>query len=163
VVDELKSRRSDFHSGKAIYLADRRTWTFPSPVEGGIATDEPTQSEYVGLLRAVLEAESHAEARLAELALAIFLLGQNYRLTPPEYQQLFTFTPDSAELTESQSAFHDLALDHIRYRCATGAMPSVNQPGANRRGIFMRILDRVRGRWATRRRFLIWRKGEVTP
>src|SRR5437763_1834943 len=77
VVDELMSRRSDFHAGRGIRLADRRTWTFPAPVEGWITSVDTAEGDYVGLIRAVLEAESHAEARLAELALAIFLLGQN--------------------------------------------------------------------------------------
>src|SRR3954453_19271677 len=91
VVDKLMSRRSDFHPGTGICLADLRTWTFPAPMEQWIASPDTDQGDYVGLIRAVLEAESHAEARLAELALAMFLLGQNYRLTPSDYQELFTF------------------------------------------------------------------------
>jgi hypothetical protein len=132
-------------------------------VERWIASTDTDQGDYVGLIRAVLEAESHAEARLAELALAMFLLGQNYRLTPQDYQELFTFTPDSAELANSQSAFHDLALDHIRYLAAAGAMPSADRPSGKRPGVFARVFDRLRNHWTGRRSFLIWRKGEITP
>ena len=99
-----------------------------------------TEGDYVGLIRAVLEAESHAEARLAELVLAMFLLGQNYRLTPLDYQELFTFTSDSTELANSQSAFHDLALDHIRYLAAAGAIASADRPSGNRPGVLARVV-----------------------
>jgi hypothetical protein len=163
VVDELMSRRSDFHAGRAICLADLRTWTFPAPVERWIASADTDQGDYVGLIRAILEAESHAEARLAELALAMFLLGQNYRLTPQDYQELFTFTSDSAELANSQSAFHDLALDHIGYLAAAGALRSADPPCGRRRSVFARAFDRVRTYWTGRRLSLIWRKGEITP
>ena len=163
MVDELMSRRSDFHPGTGICLADLQTWTFPAPVEQSIASPDADQGDYVGLIRAVLEAESHAEARLAELALAMFLLGQNYQLTPSDYQELFTFRFDSTELANSQSAFHDLALDHIRYLAATGAMPSADRPSGNRPGVFARAFDRLRSHWTGRRWFWIWRKGGITP
>jgi hypothetical protein len=159
VVDELMSRLPDFHAGREICLADRRTWTFPAPAERWITSE----GDYIGLIKAVLEAESHAEARLAELALAMFLLGQNYRLTPPDYQELFTFTSDSAELADSQCAFHDLALDHIRNLASAGAILSANRPGGKRRGILARTLDWLRCQVTTRRSFLIRHKGEITP
>jgi hypothetical protein len=161
VVDELTSRRPDFHPGKGICLADLRTWTFPAPVEQWIASPDADQGDYVGLIRSVLEAESHAEARLAELALAMFLLGQNYRLTPLDYQELFTFRSDSAELASSQTAFHDLALDHIRYLAAASPVASANRPGGGHPGVIARAFDRLRSHWTGRR--WTWRKGEITP
>ena len=163
MVDELMSRRPDFFAGKGIYLADRRIWTFPAPAERWITTSDTADGDYVGLIRAVVEADSHAEARLAELALAMFLLGQNYRLSPGDYQHLFTFKSNSEELAESQSAFHDLALDHIHYLAAAGAMPSTDQPSERRRGVLARMLERLRSHWTARRRFLTWHKGEITP
>jgi hypothetical protein len=163
VVDELMSRRSDFHAGRRICLADRRTWTFPAPVERWRASESTADCDYLGLIRAVLEAESHAEAQLAELALAMFLLGQNYRLTPLDYQELFTFKSDSAELANSQAAFHDLALDHIKYQSTAGSLATANRPRGNRPGVIARALDRLRSHWSTRRWFLIWRKGQITP
>jgi hypothetical protein len=163
VVDELMSRRSDSHPGTGICLADLRIWTFPAPVEQWISSPDTDQEDYVGLIRAVLEAESHAEARLSELALAMFLLGQNYRLTPSDYQELFTFRSDSTELANSQSAFHDLALDHIRYLAATGALTSADRPGGNRPGVFAHAFDWLRGHWTGRRWFWMSRKGEITP
>lgn len=162
MVDELMSRRSDFHAGRGICLADHRTWTFPTPVERWIASLDTAEGDYIGLIRAVLEAESQAEARLSELALAMFLLGQNYRLTPQNYQELFTFKSGSIELANSQSAFHDLALDHIRYLAAAGAIPSADRPSGRRPGVFARAFDWLRSHW-TSRRFLAWRKGEITP
>jgi hypothetical protein len=163
VVDELMSRRPDFHAGTGICLADHRTWTFPAPVERWIASEETDQEDYVGLSRAVLEAESHAEARLAELALAMFLLGQNYRLTPRDYQELFIFTSDSTELANSQSAFHDLALDHIRYLATAGVLSSADRPSGRRPGVLTRAFDRLRSHCNGRRGFGLWRKGEITP
>ena len=163
MVDELMSRRSDFHAGRGICLADHRTWTFPAPGEQWIASVDTAEGDYVGLIRAVLEAETHAEAQLAELALAMFLLGQNYRLAPVDYQELFTFTSDSAELAHSQSAFHDLALDHIRYLAAAGVITLADRPSGSHPGVFARTFDWLRSHWTTRRWFLIWRKGEITP
>jgi hypothetical protein len=84
-------------------------------------------------------------------------------LSAPDYQELFTFRSDSAELANSQSAFHDLALDHIRYLAAAGAMPSANHSCGKRNGVLARTLDRLRSHWNTRRWFLIWHKGEITP
>ena len=93
----------------------------------------------------------------------MFLLGQNYRLAPVDYQELFTFTSDSAELAHSQSAFHDLALDHIRYLAAAGVITLADRPSGSHPGVFARTFDRLRSHWTTRRWFLIWRKGEITP
>ena len=43
------------------------------------------------------EAEDQSERRLAELALAIFLIGLNYDLSSTDLANLFTFQPRSQE------------------------------------------------------------------
>jgi hypothetical protein len=98
-----------------IELADRQSWVFPSPrVEPrvGITLVGP---DYRSLLRAVREAVDDAERRRSELALAIFLLGSNYELSPIDYQQLLCFPSGAPELVEVQQEFHRLAQDHLCY------------------------------------------------
>jgi hypothetical protein len=53
--------------------------------------------DYRSLLRAVREAGDEAERCLAELALAIFLLGCNYELSPVDYQRLLVLPPGAQD------------------------------------------------------------------
>jgi hypothetical protein len=113
VVDELLSRRREFRAGRQIQLADGQWWTFPAPGDGaGIDVEE--RGDYQGLIRAVLEAEDGSERLLAELALAIHLIGVNYKLSPENLAFLLTFPRGSKELAESQHAFSELAREHIQ-------------------------------------------------
>ena len=90
-MDEAVTRRSLFYQGRKIKLADGQSWIFPSAsVESG-ADFTLLGPDYRLLLRAVREAEDEAETRLSELALAIFLLGCNYELSPIDYQRLLGF------------------------------------------------------------------------
>lgn len=50
---------------------------------------------------------------MAELALAIFLIGLNYNLSSSDLTRLFTFQPRSQKLANSQHAFESLARDHL--------------------------------------------------
>ena len=113
VVDELSSRRSRFQPGSPICLANDQEWTFPAPTAGAEFAVESAATEYLGLIQAVLEAEDQCERRLAELALAIFLIGLNYELSSTDLAYLFTFQPRSRALADSQHAFESLARDHI--------------------------------------------------
>lgn len=82
----------------------------PKPSELSVRTFE---AEYEDLIQAVREAETASDRRFAELALAIFLLAQNYRLSSTDYQQLLGFAPDSEELIAWQCAFGRIAQDHV--------------------------------------------------
>jgi hypothetical protein len=162
VVDELMSRHPEFHAGRGILLADKQVWTFPAPVGEWSFSVAAAGDEYLDLIRAILEAEDTSDQRLAELALAIFLLGQNYQLTSLDYQRLFTFQPNSTELADSQSAFHDLARDHIEYVVATGVMPMSTCPSGRWAGGLTRLLTRLRTYWPIRRLSLALRKRGCT-
>ncbi len=114
VVDELSNRRSRFQPGNPICLANDQEWTFPAPAADLEFAVESAEAEYLGLIHVVREAEDQSERWLAELALAIFLIGLNYQLSSTDLENLFTFQPRSQELTNSQHAFESLARDHIR-------------------------------------------------
>jgi hypothetical protein len=163
VVDEQMSRRSGFHPGKGIRLADQQVWAFPAPVDGWSFSVEAAGGEYLDLIRVILEAEDSSELRMAELALAIFLLGQNYHLTAEDYQRLLTFEPDSSELADAQAAFRDLARAHVDYLIATGviSVPVSPAPGGHGGGGLARLLTRIRSYRPIRRWLLISRKGEA--
>ena len=113
VVDEVSSRRSRFRPGKPICLTNDQEWTFPAPTADSEFAVESAAAEYLGLINAVQEAEDQSERRLAELALAIFLIDLNYQLSSSDLENLFTFQPRSRELADSQHAFELLARDHI--------------------------------------------------
>ena len=133
VVDELLSRRREYRAGRQIRLADGQYWTFPAPGDReGIAVED--RDEYQGFIRAVLEAEDGSERLLAELALAIHLIGVNYKLSSENLAFLLTFPRGSKELAESQRAFAELAREHIQSemntRGRTLATPAPIQPRA---------------------------------
>ena len=88
MVDELSSRRSRFQPGTTICLANDQEWTFPAPTADSEFAVESAEAEYLGLIHAVQEAEDQSERRLAELALAIFLIGLNYDLSPTDLAKL---------------------------------------------------------------------------
>ena len=114
-MDEAVTRRSHFYEGRKIKLADGQSWVLPSPsveLEADLTFLGP---HYRSLLRAVREAEGEAERRLCELALAIFLLGCNYELSPIGYQRILCFPPDAPQLIEVQKELHRLAQDHLVY------------------------------------------------
>ena len=123
MVDELSSRRSSIQAGNLISLANDQEWTFPAPTTDSEFAFESAGAEYPGLIRAMMEAEDQSERRLAELALAIFLIGLNYQLSSTELANLFTFQPRSQELADSQHAFESLTRDHIHSLVKRGKLP----------------------------------------
>ena len=145
VVDELTSRRSRFQSGTPIVLANNQKWLFPAPTADSEFPVDSGGAEYLGLICAVQEAEDQNERRLAELALAIYLIGLNYELSSAELASLFTFPPRSRELAASQQAFESLARDHV---LALAVREKVYQthpsPGTERRQIGQRIVSWLR-------------------
>jgi hypothetical protein len=164
VIDQLDSRQAGFRPGKRIRLADGREWTFPVPTDGGSALSAAALGEYQGLIQAVLESEEPAERTLSELALAIFLLGLNYRLSPEDYQHLFTFEHESSDLGESQTAFHDLTDVHLRYLVAAGVLAAAPPPARSCwYDRFSRLLARVRRLLRIRWWPLTSSNGEVVP
>lgn len=98
-------------------LADRQYWNLPTPESlAARALDPEETSRYQSLTRAIAESESRAEVLQAELALAIFLLGRNYEMSPAVCFQALGFAPGDSALTDVQEAIHSLAMDHVRAR-----------------------------------------------
>ena len=93
MVDELSSRRSRFQPGTPICLANGQEWTFPAPTADSEFAVEAAETEYLGLIHAIMEAEDQSDRRRAELALVIFLIGLNYQLSSTDLANLFTFQP----------------------------------------------------------------------
>ena len=114
MVSEQSSRRSGFQEGRKIRLADGQMWTFIRPSIDEIWTHGSSANEFEDLMRAIQEAENDYEKRIAELAFAIFLLRQNYRLVPTELEQLRAdFPPQSLEASNWQHSIHQLVQDHL--------------------------------------------------
>jgi hypothetical protein len=118
--NERALRRPDFLPGLPIRLADGQCWTFPVPRASSGSPERVAPGELLGLfgdgyaptLAAVLEAEDESERLRAELALAIFLLGRNYDLSPAVFREILSFRPGDAALVEMQRAFHEVAVEH---------------------------------------------------
>src|SRR5262249_37458682 len=102
--------RSSFRSGRSIRLADGQSWTFPAPRERVASSLSEGYSAHIA---AQFEAEDEAELRRAELAFAIYLLGENYALSPTDYQRLLEFAPDSGDSTVWRNEFHEVAQEHV--------------------------------------------------
>jgi hypothetical protein len=82
---EPSARRPGFREGLKVRLADGELWSLP------ILERDADDPEYVGLLRAMAEAEDREEWLLAGLALTIMLLSRNYDLPAEELSDLLSF------------------------------------------------------------------------
>jgi hypothetical protein len=164
VVDELSTRRSRFQPGTSIRLANDQEWTFPAPTAVSKFAVEPEGAEYLGLIQAVQEAEDQSERRLAELALAIFLIALNYQLSSTDLVKLFTFQPRSQELADSQRAFELLAREHIlsTVRHNKLSMPVVAR-AAPKRPLADRFLSWLRSHGLLRKGLPRSRQSEALP
>jgi hypothetical protein len=141
MLEERSLRRVNFGCGTPVRFADRQAWNLLTPVELKSRGLNPSQSaEYQQLTRGIIEAESRDEMLRAELALAIFLLGQNYELTPPACFQILGFEPDSSALVETQEAIHRLAMDHVHARQSLNSPRPAARPGRVGRLSFLRRL-----------------------
>jgi hypothetical protein len=159
---ESLNRSCDFQPGRGIELADGQAWIFPCPSEGTSISVGSARDEYYGLIRAIAEAEDKGERQMADLAMAIFLLRLNYRLTSEDLQYLFTFPSDSERLRNSQVAFRALATDHLRHECesAPATTSDAEQEGRIRPGA-LPLFHRLRALWRLRRWPVASRQGEV--
>jgi hypothetical protein len=110
---ERLNRRPSFRDGVNIRLADGQFWTLPAPQKPSESRYESFGTEYTDIIHALMEVNDRSEQRLGELALAIFLLGLNYSLSPSDYECLLGFSPESPELTAVQLTFHRIAQDHL--------------------------------------------------
>jgi len=161
VVDELSYRRSRFQPGTPICLANDQEWTFPAPTADSEFAVEAAETEYLGLIHAIMEAEDQSDRRRAELALAIFLIGLNYQLSSTELANLFTFQPRSRELTDSQHAFRVAGSRSHSLAGKTGKLPQAPSPGAQRRSSGRRVLAWLRTRGLMRKWLPSSRNGEA--
>jgi hypothetical protein len=110
-MDEYSRRTPSFRDGVKVRLADGQEWVFPAALK--LPETIVLASEYDGLVHLIIEAEDVSEQRLAELALALYLLAFNYSLAPSEFEHLFSFRPESSEAATAASAFHQLAQEHV--------------------------------------------------
>jgi|GEM_PF-1145412 len=163
VVDEPVSRRSSIHAGRDIPLANGQEWTFPAPTDESGFAIEAAGAEYLELICAVLEAEDSSDRRLAELALAILLIGLNYQLSSTDLANLLTFQPRSQALADSQHAFEALARDHILWLASSGKIPVPAPSRSTGRPLGSRVLAWLRGRWLMRTWLPDPRNGEAMP
>lgn len=144
-------------SAVAVFATGRRShWLTascgrsPAPPKALGLESEAFGIEYVGLIQAVREAESLSELRLAELSLAIFLLGENYSLSSSEYERLLGFMPGSQELAEWQNRFHRIAEQHLESMAGVADGNVHREPVAVEQGWVTRRLVWVRNRLPTR-------------
>lgn len=162
-IDEILLRQPAFQPGMEIRLADQQLWCFPTGEGMPRLLSNALDREYHSLLRVHREAEDRAERTLAELSLAIFLIGLNYRLDATELETLFSFAPGSPGLAEAQSAFRDLARDHLR-RFQLAAPEFAEEPEGNgsRPGLWARALSWLRQILTARRSCLTAPDGEAS-
>jgi hypothetical protein len=150
LADELLKRRRGFWDGAKIALADGQLWTVPAPPKASERESGSFGIEYVGLIQAVREADSTSELRLAELALAIYLLGENYSLSSIEYERLLGFMPGSQELTGWQDRFHRIAEEHLESMAGVAEGHVDRELLAVEHGWLARLLVRLRNRVLSR-------------
>lgn len=129
---EMERRRDEFLGGIPLMLADEQYWAFPGPRElspEGQARDPGL----VALLGVIATSESEADRHRAELALAIRLLGRNYRLTPTEYQELLGAKGSERIRGRMLAGFHDLACRHAEALQPRADAPETSGPKPSRR------------------------------
>ena len=113
LAQERLSRRPSFREGVKIRLADNQIWTLPAPPKQSEAEAASFGTEYTDIIQALMDVTDGSDQCHGELALAIYLLGYNYCLTPPDYESLLGFTSESPDATAAQSAFHRIAQEHL--------------------------------------------------
>jgi hypothetical protein len=123
---EFLSRRGSFCWGNAIELSDGQTWIFPPPPKKSEQTAVSFGSAYNDIIQAMLEAEDRSEQYMAELSLAIFLLDQNYDLSPDQYQRVLGSNTSSPAMSDWQRAFHEIAQEHMHVFVDTSCDSSLN-------------------------------------
>jgi hypothetical protein len=107
--DEAASRRASFRSGREIQLADGQKWTIPDPPRKSEAPAPSLGTAYTDIIQAILEAQDGSEQLRSELAFAIYLLEQNYHLSPADYRALLA----SRGSSDWQPSFHQIAEEHL--------------------------------------------------
>lgn len=132
MIDQDTRRRPDFKPGVSVRLADGQFWILPVPARCAAADPSidatPEISSYRTyelLLEAITEAVDDSDQFLAELALAIELLGTNYALGHEDYRSLLTFDPLDPARSSLRTDLHSVAIMHLRLgfgRAQTGSM-----------------------------------------
>jgi hypothetical protein len=84
-------------------------------------------------------------------------------LAPHEYKRLLTYAPNSTELADAQSSFHELALDHATYLATANGLPRVNDQSSGRTPLLTRLLAWIRAFWPGRKFSLTTQEGEIVP
>ncbi len=120
MINQETRHQPGFGPGISVRLQDGQFWIFPVPVfRDGEATsvkstrDKLASPVYEQLLEAMFEAEDHSALALAELALAIELLGWNYLLVAEEYRSLLCFSALDSAGSSFRAELHRLAQLHL--------------------------------------------------
>ena len=132
--DEVVLQDPRLLPGRPIRMADGRSWTIPLPSKelDAVLDDAPIGQEatfrrdYFATVEAVLEAEDEGERRRAELALAICLLGRNYKLSPAGFQVILETAPGDPTAMGMADAFRRIGQEHtrsLRLRAGKGFNP----------------------------------------
>ena len=151
LVHEHLSRRPSFRDGVKVRLADDQMWVLPAPPGPSESAELLFGIEYLGLIDAVMEVQESSELRVAELALAIFLLGVNYSLPPSAFERLLDFTPDSSKTAVAESAFHQIATEHVSSLLDASGVSWDHQPVAPIPGRVSRFVT-----WLRNHSPLVW-------
>ena len=130
-----------------------RVGLFLRPFENGLTKMHSDQEAYNGLIRSINEAEDSSERQLAALSFAIFLLGQNYRLSPADYQQLLDFGFESRESIAWQIAIRQLTEEHLHFFSGARTFPPQSELVSIPQGLFSRLLTWLRTFMPLRWRF----------
>jgi hypothetical protein len=141
MVDEVISRCSSFSAGRRIQLADGQTWSFPLPTKEWLIESWPDRTRYIDLIDSVMESQESSDRCLAELAFGIFLLGQNYQLSPADYQSLLDFGADSTQSNGLRLALHELAQEHAAFLSEAVGHRLEMRPESAYQGRFSRVLS----------------------
>jgi hypothetical protein len=147
LAEERARRQPSFRPGRTIELADGQRWTFPAPPKGSEWNSAPFGPACAGILRAIVEAEDNAEARRAELALAIYLLGHNYRLSPADFERVLGPSEHSPDSIDWQLTFHQTVQDYVRNYLDCFMVAGDEKRVADSQGTFVRLFSWLRNRW----------------
>jgi hypothetical protein len=144
MVNERSSRRSAFQDGRKIRLANGQMWTFVAPPSAEQWKHGSSADEFKGLMQAIMAAENDSERRLAELAFAIFLLNQNYCLSPTDYEQLLDYPAGSPESSDWERSLHQLVQDHLHCFGGRTEVSLEAEPVLSKQRRFSRLAARLR-------------------
>jgi hypothetical protein len=119
MLSEKAYRKEEFVEETRVRMADGQDWFLPALLPSGI------DLEHDAILAAIEESEDYSELLKSELALTIYLLSKNYRLSPSALSEILDFKDDPRGREACQTAVHAMVFAHaINHQyIACGSMP----------------------------------------